>query len=75
MFSGGNTLIPGFSDRMKKEISTLFPTNIRTKFIQSPRGVSSAWVGGSILANHNDFQSMWITKQQYTEDPTIIRRN
>ena len=75
VLSGGNTLFPGFTDRMQKEITALAPPNMRVKVIAPPKRKYSVWNGGSILASLSTFQQMWITKEEYDESgPSIVHR-
>ncbi|KAI5278621.1 actin, partial [Ascosphaera aggregata] len=67
VMSGGTTMYPGISDRMKKEITALAPSSMRVKIIAPPERKYSVWIGGSILASLSTFQQMWISKQEYDE--------
>ena len=67
--SGGNTLFPGFADRMNYEMSFLTP-GIRPKVFASTsttERVFSSWIGGSILASLGTFHQLWISKKEYEE--------
>ena len=75
VLSGGNTLFPGISDRLKKEITALVPPTMKVKIIAPPERKFSSWIGGSILASLSGFQQMWISKQEYDESgPAIVHR-
>ncbi|XP_007573220.1 actin, clone 302-like [Poecilia formosa] len=75
LLSGGSTLFPGFSDRMKKEISRLAPPGVNVQIIAPDGRQLSVWTGGSILASLSSFQEMWISKQEYDESgPGIVHR-
>lgn len=68
--TGGNTLIPGFTDRLNRDLSSKTPPSMRLKIVSSTGSVErrySAWIGGSILASLGTFQQMWISKQEYDE--------
>ncbi|KAE9552027.1 hypothetical protein FO519_004752 [Halicephalobus sp. NKZ332] len=69
--SGGTTMFPGFSNRMKKEILAL-ETVYKINIIAPPERKYSAWIGGSILASLSTFQQMWISKQEYEESGASI---
>ena len=72
VLAGGSTLFPGIAERMHKALA--HPT-MKVKIIAPPERKYSAWVGGSILASMSDFQSMWITKQEYDESgPVVVER-
>ena len=74
VLSGGNTMFPGFADRMKKELTALAPA-LKIKIIAPPERKYSAWIGGSIFASLSTFQQMWISKEEYDEyGPSIVHR-
>ncbi len=71
VLSGGTTMLPGFVDRMQKEITALAPMKI--KIIAPPKPKYSVWMGGSILASLSTFKSQWISKEEYHEyGPSIM---
>ena len=73
--SGGSTLFPGFSDRLRKELTALVPPRMRLKLISPPHGGSSAWIGGSMLASLSTFPQMVISRDEYEEfGPAIVNR-
>ena len=76
VMAGGSTMFPGIAERMQKEIISLSPPAKKIKIIAPPSDRKySAWIGGSILASLDTFQSMWITKQEYDEaGPAIVER-
>ena len=72
VLAGGSTMFPGIAERMQKALA--YPT-MKVRIIAPPERKYSAWVGGSILASMSDFQSMWITKQEYDESgPAVVER-
>ncbi|ESO84254.1 hypothetical protein LOTGIDRAFT_155589 [Lottia gigantea] len=74
ILSGGTTLLPGFHERLLKELDELIPKR-RTKVIASPERQYHVWIGGSILGSMTTFRQMWITKQEYEEHgPNIIHK-
>ena len=72
ILSGGNTMFPGFADRMKKEITTLAPPRMKIKIIASPERKYSVWMGGSLLGSSSIFEQMWISKEEYDESGSAI---
>jgi len=73
VLSGGNTLIPGIADRLKKEIISLAPPSMKVNVIAPPEREFSTWIGGSILASLSTFERMWIYKREYEEcGPAIV---
>ena len=77
VLSGGSTMFKGIAERVQKEVTGLAgasPTR-KVKIIAPPEPKYSAWIGGSILASLSDFQSMWISKQEYDEEgPAVVNR-
>ena len=75
VLSGGNTMFPGFAERMQKEITALAPPTSLIKVIAIPDRKYSVWIGGSVLASLSTFQQMWVSKQDYDESgPSIVHR-
>ena len=75
VLSGGNTMFPGFAERMQKEITALAPPTALIKIIAPPDSKYSVWIGGSVLASLSTFQQMWVNKQDYDESgPSIVHR-
>ena len=77
VLTGGNTMFPGITDRMQKEITALAPPNMKVKVVTPSDDMRkySAWIGGSLLASLSTFQQKWISKQEYDESgPSIVHR-
>ena len=75
VLSGGTTMFEGIAERLTKEIVALAPSTMKIKVVAPPERKYSVWIGGSILASLNTFQSMWLTKNEYDEaGPCIITR-
>ncbi|KAI7734191.1 hypothetical protein M8C21_005584 [Ambrosia artemisiifolia] len=88
VLSGGSTMFPGMAERMRKEITTLAPSNMKIEVVEAPERNNSAWIGGSILSSLSTFQQvtssttasddwvglvMWISKADYNESgPAIV---
>ncbi|KAI9013356.1 actin family [Phycomyces nitens] len=73
--TGGNTLFPGFNERLNYELPIMAPTSkikIHAAGNQTERKCSS-WLGGSILASLGTFHQLWISKKEYEEvGPSIV---
>jgi len=73
--AGGTTMLPGFADRLMKELVNLAPSTMRVKVIAPPERKDSVWIGGSILSSLSTFQQMWISREEYDEGgPSIVHR-
>jgi actin-related protein 6 len=79
LLTGGNALIPGFADRVERELRAILPDTLspllKVHLLEStqPLGCGdggrahAAWRGGSILAASADFSRMTVTKEEYEE--------
>lgn len=74
VLSGGSTLCRGFGDRLLNEVKKLALKDIKIKIYAPPERKYSTWIGGSILAGLNTFKKMWISAEEYQEDPDIIHK-
>jgi actin-like protein 6A len=70
LFTGGNTIIPGFAERSMAELSSLFGSQIKLKNQSLPTAIerrNAVFIGGSILGSLGTFHQMWISRQEYDE--------
>jgi actin len=75
VLSGGSTMFPGIAERLTIELERLTPPAATVRVIAPPERKYSVWIGGSILASLNTFQTNWITKEEYEEcGPQIVHR-
>ncbi|OIR58039.1 MAG: actin [Amphiamblys sp. WSBS2006] len=75
VLSGGNTMYPGFPERIQQDLEQLAPNTMKIKVIAPPQRKYSVFCGGAILASLSTFQQMWISKQEYDESgPSIVHR-
>jgi actin, other eukaryote len=69
-------MLPGMADRMQKELTSLYPSGMKTTVVAPPERKYSAWIGGSILASLSTFRNLWCSKKEYDEsDPGIVHRS
>ncbi|KAM8790632.1 actin-like protein 8 isoform 1-T1 [Rhynchonycteris naso] len=67
MACGGNTLYPGFTKRLYKELVTdHFSGANATVWVGSKRNFS-VWLGASVVAHLSSYKSEWMTKEEYDE--------
>ena len=64
VLSGGTTMIPGFSNRLKGELGKLVEGE-KVSFIEKEDREFLPWIGGSILSSLSTFKMMWITAAEY----------
>jgi centractin len=74
VLSGGTTLCQGFGDRLLSEMKKIGQKDVKIKIYAPPERKYSTWIGGSILGSLNTFKKMWVSAEEYQEDPDIIHR-
>jgi centractin len=74
VLSGGTTLCRGFGDRLLDEVRKTALKDIKIKIFSPPERKYSTWYGGSILASLSSFKKIWISNEEYKEDPDIIHK-
>lgn len=85
LLSGGTTLLRGFGDRLISELKTASYANsgpwsnkpnnrMKIKIYAPPERKYSTWIGGSILAGLSTFRKMWVTAQEFADDPDIVHK-
>jgi centractin len=72
VLSGGTTMIRGFGDRLITELKELTTKGTKIKIYAPPERKYSVWIGGSILAGLSTFKKMWVSKEEWEENPEII---
>lgn len=75
ILAGGNTMFPGFAERLQKELKSLAPHVNNIKVIAPPERKYLAWIGGALWAQAACFQNKWISKEEYDEvGPAIVHK-
>lgn len=65
---GGNTLIPGFMDRLEAELRTLVPSNYLFNIARADDPVKHTWLGAAQFASRPDLmKEVLVTKKEYDE--------
>lgn len=62
VLDGGSTLLSGFPERLRQELGP------GATVLGSPHRAVAAWLGGSIMASRNSFQSLWLSRREYEEE-------
>jgi len=73
--AGGTSMLPGLAPRLRNELATLLPNELRDKVdvcVDSQRRYA-AWIGGSMFASLSTFDQVAITKQEYEEGKADVR--
>ncbi|KAI9797561.1 MAG: Actin-like protein [Candelina submexicana] len=72
VLSGGSTLTKGFGDRLLHEVQKIAVKEMKIKIFAPPERKYSTWIGGSILAGLSTFRKMWVSIDEWHENPDII---
>ncbi|CDO95125.1 unnamed protein product [Kluyveromyces dobzhanskii CBS 2104] len=72
VFSGGTTMIPGFGDRILKELKLTCEPQTKIKIFAPPERKYSTWIGGSILSGLSTFKKIWVTRKEWEENPGCV---
>lgn len=68
IISGGNSLLNGFVERIKKELNILTKNmNININVVAQDGRENWSWVGGSILSSEDNFNEIAISSSEYME--------
>ncbi|KAM6169906.1 uncharacterized protein ACDL77_018371 [Rhynchocyon petersi] len=62
VLDGGSTLMNGFPERLRKELGP------GATVLGSPHRAVAVWLGGSIMASRDAFQSLWLSRREYEEE-------
>ncbi|KAJ3410209.1 hypothetical protein CcCBS67573_g00909 [Chytriomyces confervae] len=75
VITGGNSLIPGFVDRLNNTMSQNVGIRHRlyTPASQAERKYAT-WIGGSILASLGNFHQMWVSAAEYAEKGVAVEK-
>lgn len=74
VLAGGSTMFKGFGDRLLNEIRKhpQSPKDMKIRIAAPPERLWSTWIGGSILASLATFKTMWVSKNDYSEQGARI---
>jgi len=76
VLSGGSTMFDNMRERMKKEIQALAPSPMGPEVEAPADRKFSQWLGGSILANLDSFNHLWIKREEFkVKKGQILYRN
>lgn len=73
LLTGGSTMFRGFMERLRIEMTALAPPGTPVNVSAPSNRKHTVWLGGSILASLEAFQTLWVTRGQYQEyGPDIV---
>ena len=64
---GGTSLMKNFPERLKLELSEVKDFGMYN-MTPNPERQFSAWIGGSIMISLDNFQYLWVTKEEFDEN-------
>ncbi|KAJ5871431.1 Glycosyl transferase family 28 C-terminal [Penicillium soppii] len=74
VLSGGSTLCKNFPDRLMREIKRLAVEDMKIRISAPAERKYTTWIGGSILAGLSTFRKMWVSADEWHEDPEVIHK-
>lgn len=65
---GGNALMPGFVERLEKEVRMLAPAELEVRVARATDPVGATWRGGRVLAGREEWLGrMVVGREEYFE--------
>ncbi|XP_027248399.1 actin-related protein 6 isoform X4 [Cricetulus griseus] len=68
VLTGGNSLFPGFRDRVYSEVRCLTPTDYDVSVVLPENPITYSWEGGKLISENDDFEDMVVTREDYEEN-------
>ncbi|XP_067915143.1 actin-related protein 6 [Heterodontus francisci] len=72
VLTGGNTLLPGFRDRVYADVRSLTPSDYDVSVLLPENPITHSWEGGKLLSESSDFMDLVVTKDDYEENGHCI---
>lgn len=70
---GGFSLLPGLAERLQKELHGLSTLCTPTTVVSGSWSTHAAWLGGKQLAEQRNFQTRWISREDYNNHgPKVV---
>lgn len=68
VLTGGNTLFPGFKERMEAELRSLTPAHLPVSILTPENPITYSWEGGKLLSYNPDYDEMVVTRDDFEEN-------
>lgn len=68
VLTGGNTLFPGFKERMEAELRSLAPAHLPVTVLMPENPITYSWEGGKLLSHNPDYDEMVVTRDDFEEN-------
>ncbi|XP_027131625.1 actin-related protein 6 isoform X3 [Larimichthys crocea] len=72
VLTGGNTLFPGFRERLEAELRSLAPAHLPVSVLLPSNPICYPWEGGKLLAHSPDYDEIVVTREDYEENGHCI---
>ncbi|XP_034444772.1 actin-related protein 6 [Hippoglossus hippoglossus] len=72
VLTGGNTLFPGYRQRLEAELRSLAPAHLPVSVLQPANPICYSWEGGKLLAHNPDYDEMVVTREDYEENGHFV---
>uniref|UniRef100_A0A3Q4BS57 Actin-related protein 6 n=1 Tax=Mola mola TaxID=94237 RepID=A0A3Q4BS57_MOLML len=72
ILTGGNTLFPGFRERLEAELRSLAPAYLPVSVRLPANPICYSWEGGKLLAHSPDYDEIVVTREDYEENGHCI---
>uniref|UniRef100_A0A8D3DMC6 Actin-related protein 6 n=1 Tax=Scophthalmus maximus TaxID=52904 RepID=A0A8D3DMC6_SCOMX len=72
VLTGGNSLFPGFRQRLETELRSLAPAHLPVSVLQPANPICHPWEGGKLLAHDPDYDELVVTRDEYEENGHYI---
>ncbi|XP_002734802.1 actin-related protein 6-like [Saccoglossus kowalevskii] len=68
VLTGGNSLFPGYRQRVFDEVRSLAPQEYEVNVVLPQNAITYPWEGGGVISKYEEFQDKYcVTKKQYEE--------
>jgi len=74
VLAGGTSMLKGFGERMRNELTKLSSGHQYMNVIQDSQRKYAAWIGGSMFASLSTFQQIKISSAEYLADATVVHK-
>ena len=67
VITGGTTRLPGFTERLEKELSAVGDHTCHFSLKKANNPVTATWTGASVISSLSTFSQQCVTTDQYAE--------
>ncbi|KAJ8032214.1 Actin-related protein 6 [Holothuria leucospilota] len=67
LLTGGNSLFPGFKERVERDVRAMAPLNYDVRVTLPEKPITYSWQGGKLFSAAENFKELCVTKKEYEE--------